>query len=221
MDTERFYSRGEVQALAKVDTGTFTFWLKHDLVRPEEPGVGKGTRFRFAREQVLIAALLATARNAALNIDALRAISDRFQEAVAVFRRTSINPDLLTEVIGQVEHPGTLAEEIENLAGVIERSNGPVRERLIGLLGRRQQEGYGEKIAAAAQRVAEPDLPSLWLMVMLFDADGLLIVQRDPASDAWMVRGVGAFDESYLKAGYAIIFDLSKTGALNWSEVDR
>ncbi|MBV2148538.1 hypothetical protein KRZ98_09590 [Sphingobium sp. AS12] len=97
--TERaLFSRGQTCTLAGVDTILLGSWLRDGLIRSIE--VGDRKHRRFPRIEVMLTAFLREARNCHLNVAAMRALTMKIRDCVALFEDFSFSFDELLHADG-------------------------------------------------------------------------------------------------------------------------
>lgn len=205
--TDDHLSRSDIVRLAGIDNDVLTFWLRQGLIRPIHAAAGRGRHLRFDMCQLKIAGVLSSARLAALNVDALRAIAAELQNAVSTFQRFGLEVEALVALIEEIENQGTAAESTVQMRKLYERFPS---EELATAIRKREAGGFITCVENAAKQSIDGDLERLWLFLQLWDCDGYLLVYRNESHGEWVVERTSGLDGNRLPARSCILIDLNR-----------
>lgn len=210
--TTDHHSRSDIVRRAGVDNDVLTFWLRRDLIRPIEKPSGRGNALRFDPYQVRVAKVLANARAAGLNLDALNAIAFSLQGAIKTFMRAEVSPTMLPSIMHELEYPGSFQEALAASKSVY--AIRPM-EKMRESIARKEQPDYENQVVDAARKYsAEKDTDGLWLFIQMIDADGYLMVYRQE-NDEWKAERHSVLDGAPLPAPVCILIDFASLKPLS------
>jgi len=209
--TSDHHSRSDIVRFVGIDNDVFTVWLRHGLIVPIEAPAGRGRALRFDLHQARVAKVLANARSSGLSLDALAAIAAPLQEAIKVFLRSLAPTDALTAIIEEIEDPGSLQSNLENLRRIYDRHKDA---RRLEKITRYEKPEFRASVLNAASALSKADIENLWLFLQLVEAEGFLMVYWSDQESAWKLDRRPPLDGGRLPAPVCILLDLGELAAL-------
>lgn len=194
------YSRQQVCSLVGVDTVLMGSWLRDGLLCSID--VGERKHRRFTRSEVLLGAFLREARKAHLNVSAMRALSAKVRQSVALYEKFSFDLDEIDDAQAIFEGWQSQEQFVSTYKADFnwQKRNPDHLNRVAGIIAdfpfdRRDdwRIGWG-----------------------LWHGTGLLMVWQT-ANGEWVIEDRFPQDER-LPAASVIVFDVDRIAAIDWTQ---